>query len=365
MALSFKRAVLFRNLVFSVTYLFGVYLISTTLVSANTNDNSQKDISEQINARHNQGSQPQLITRIDPRYPANEARANLQGWGEFFIIIDEKGKVDDVFLLRSSGRKGFDNSTRKALRKWKYEALPKGEKRTRSNKLQIDFSLANLNRGLSSDFNKAYADINTLIKAGNYTEALQQSNKALKDRNYHQNELTLVNSLIAKLYQQLEQPYQSALAYENVMSWRHTSDIKPDFFVTHARQLLPLYISINQFKKAQELYEWIALESPELASDLQNSMEQVNAMNDAQEAIVNSVFIFERELTYHSLFRSTFTVQNVEGDIDELRLLCHQHTQLLELNTSYVTEPTWGKCYVLAEGDAGTSLQIIESQPST
>jgi protein TonB len=365
MALSSNRAVSFRNLVFFFSGLFGVYLISTTLVNANTSDNGQQDISEQINARHNQGSQPQLITRIDPRYPANEARASLQGWGEFFIIIDEKGNVDDVFLLRSSGRNAFDNSTRKALRKWKYEALPKGEQRTRSNKLQIDFSLQNLQRSLSSDFNKAYADINTLIQAGKYAEALQQSNKALKGKDYHQNELTLFTSLIAKLHLQLGQPYQSALAYEDVMSWRHTSNIKRDFFVTHARELLPIYISINQFKKAQELYEWIALQSPELVSDLQGAMEQVTAMNDAQEAIVNSLFMFDRELAYHSLLRSVFTVQNVQGDIDEIRLLCHQHTQLIELNTSYVTEPTWGKCYVLATGEAGTSMQIIESQSST
>ena len=64
---------------------------------------------------------PALVYRVEPRYPPFAMAANIQGTVILEAIIDERGLVQDVTVLRSQGL--LDKAAVAAVRQWRYSPL--------------------------------------------------------------------------------------------------------------------------------------------------------------------------------------------------------------------------------------------------
>ena len=59
-----------------------------------------------------------FIRLVQPEYPLEARRSRKEGTGVFRLYVDERGKVTDVAVLRSTGDQALDFESVRALRQW-------------------------------------------------------------------------------------------------------------------------------------------------------------------------------------------------------------------------------------------------------
>jgi TonB family protein len=72
---------------------------------------------------------PEVIesSRVIPVYPEEAQRAGLEGLVVLKVVIDERGRVGDVEVMRSVGH-GFDEAAVAAVRQWKFRPATRNGK---------------------------------------------------------------------------------------------------------------------------------------------------------------------------------------------------------------------------------------------
>jgi hypothetical protein len=81
-----------------------------------------------------------------------------------------------------------------------------------------------------------------------------------------------------------------------------------------------------------------------------------------QECLVLDAQINDRGIKKHKLYKNSFAVADIEGELDMLDIRCdHKRTKFTVATDTFWSIPeTWGKCSVLFEGDEDTTFRIIE-----
>lgn len=83
-------------------------------------------------------TQPEVIERIEPKYPVSAARKGTQGFALVRFLIDEQGEVVYAKTQHSFPAGVFDEVSEQALRQWRYQ--PSSGKSIR--RITLDYSLA-------------------------------------------------------------------------------------------------------------------------------------------------------------------------------------------------------------------------------
>jgi protein TonB len=82
--------------------------------------------------------------RVDPVYPAGARRDGEQGTGMFKVLVDEKGRPQDVQVLKSTGFPRLDTAALEAIRKWAFSpAMQNGQAVQSWTRVQVAFQLQN------------------------------------------------------------------------------------------------------------------------------------------------------------------------------------------------------------------------------
>lgn len=84
------------------------------------------------------GNQPEVIERIEPKYPVSAARKGTQGFASVRFLIDEQGEVVYAKTQHSFPAGVFDEVSEQALRQWRYQ--PSSSKSI--GRITLDYSLA-------------------------------------------------------------------------------------------------------------------------------------------------------------------------------------------------------------------------------
>jgi TonB family protein len=59
-----------------------------------------------------------FIRMVQPQYPLEARRSRAEGTGLFRLYVDERGKVTDVAILKSTGQQVLDFESVRALKQW-------------------------------------------------------------------------------------------------------------------------------------------------------------------------------------------------------------------------------------------------------
>jgi protein TonB len=82
--------------------------------------------------------------RVDPVYPASSRRAGEQGTGLFRVLVDQKGRPQDVQVMKSTGFPKLDQAALEAIRKWAFSpAMQNGQAVQSWTRVQVAFQLQN------------------------------------------------------------------------------------------------------------------------------------------------------------------------------------------------------------------------------
>lgn len=83
------------------------------------------------------------LYRLAPKYPMSAARKGKEGWVQLAFTVDEYGFVTEPRILDSKGGSGFEKSSLKSLKNWRY--APKfidGKAVAAESEVQMDFTLS-------------------------------------------------------------------------------------------------------------------------------------------------------------------------------------------------------------------------------
>jgi hypothetical protein len=80
-------------------------------------------------------------------------------------------------------------------------------------------------------------------------------------------------------------------------------------------------------------------------------------------AIAISVMILD-DVWRHDLARRTFSIADVDGDIDAINVECNRRVAELEYapDAEWTLPESWGECSVAVEGDDETTFRFFEFQ---
>ena len=72
---------------------------------------------------------PTPLNQFDPQYPRKALRSGAGGLVEFKFVVDKKGQVSNIQILKEQPRgKGFAKSVKKAAKKWRFKPAMKDGK---------------------------------------------------------------------------------------------------------------------------------------------------------------------------------------------------------------------------------------------
>jgi protein TonB len=82
--------------------------------------------------------------RVDPVYPPVSRRNGEEGTGLFRVLVDERGRPQDVQVLKSSGFPRLDEAAMVAIRKWAFKPAVQNSQPVQSwTRVQVAFKLEN------------------------------------------------------------------------------------------------------------------------------------------------------------------------------------------------------------------------------
>ena len=117
-----------------------------------------------------------------PLFPSREHRRGREGWVLVDFTVSDEGLVEDAKIVDSSGSNAFDEATLKALRKWRYDPVPRKSK----SRVLVNFEFDRTYPVLSKRFVSRYKRVHEAIVTGDLEKA-----QDLVDKMRHDSRLTV------------------------------------------------------------------------------------------------------------------------------------------------------------------------------
>lgn len=310
------------------------------------------------------------IERANPRYPAQAARKGQEGWVRMSYVVDEEGRVKDPVVDDFFGNSAFKKSALSAVKKWKFEPAVKDGEPTQQchQSVQMDFVLGG-RTGASRKFVGAYKDADALFQAGDI-DAAEAALSELKDwdtlNRYENTWLLNLDSQIANKLGDVEREAQSiGRILSSNGSKRDKNMVFDENYVAYSLQRKIILDSqrglfadaLSSFSKLKEM------------DDQQTRIEEITPIIEQIETAIASnqnlevpVTIGENGNWFHTLVRSQFAFNDINGDLDTVEVRCESHREKFTVAEGHVWKipESWGQCRVLVKGDDATKFNLIE-----
>ncbi|WP_299808459.1 M56 family metallopeptidase [uncultured Shewanella sp.] len=95
-------------------------------------------LNQQVQAGAHEHNDIHPLTRVEPKYPIQAAKAHQSGFVQLKFDISPSGAVSNVSVIESSPEAIFDKSAVTALKQWRYKESAKG---LEGAKVQLDFMI--------------------------------------------------------------------------------------------------------------------------------------------------------------------------------------------------------------------------------
>ena len=313
---------------------------------------------------------PIPIKRIPPRYPLAMARAGGEGWVQVSFVIGKDGSVIDPIVEDSSGTRGFETAALRAIKKWQYSpAMVAGEAIEQcQNKVQLDFKLDNEQRGVRRKFRSAYIKAKEAMDADEKLMANEYMAKLRDDKQFNRMESVWFWKLeadFAKVNKDPKAELSNIIRAINTDTDGHLLGANHYLTMLHLR--FALEVQFAKYADALDTFEIIKTQdkSENMVERLQPYATQVAQLLDGVEPIVVAGRIGEKGNWWHTLSRSAFTFNNVQGQVDRLELRCHNKREIYTFSddSTWAIPETWGRCSVMVVGDKNVDFNLLELSP--
>ena len=269
-----------------------------------------------------------------------------------------------------SSNKDFEKPALKAVEKYKYNpAQLDGQNVDSAESVRMFFKIKEHDNKVSREFYRSQkrAKRNILEKSDT-----QSKIRRTLDRLYSSDYLTmysLSHLYLLELLFALEflDKEQQITAAENILAFSEKVDGKEPFLTedqikSYRMNLLQLYIQTGRFGDARSEYFWLSKEIPDAAKPFKKAMKQVYEILRSNQSFSRKIDLTHRGYQLLSLTKRTFTVYDIEGEINALKLRCDRAYGELPFtpNSDFTVPESWGRCDVQVIGAPNTTANFAQ-----
>lgn len=346
------------------------------------------------------------IDRVNPKYPINEARKGKEGWVVLSFIVEPDGSTSNVIIEDSSGSRGFEKESKKAIKKWAYQpAIENGEAIQQcKTTVQLDFRMHRKNQGVTKKFRGLYATFADALNEKDESEITRLGEKLKNYDTYTHSESYFKYTLLAH-YAQYQKNELEELSYLNkAMRFSGASDYfaklrdadfqsvaseglrikkgqdaekilaerKKTYDEAMEKKLYPtlhkklvLELAQNQLSFANETLNKLLLldAAKENHSVYRNQKDELMKIIASENNILVSGVLQEKEFWHHKLLRNTFAFTDIEGALTKIDLRCSNKRHVYSVNeqSQWSIPDAWKDCSIFVYGEDNASFTLIET----
>lgn len=312
-------------------------------------------------------NQAQITKKVQPLYPRFELNKRIDGWAMFSVVVDEDGNVVEPILIDSSGRRNFEVSAKKAVKKMKYKpaTLNGTPVKSSDNKLKVSFVVATKDPGALPGFLSRYRKIRKNIIEGNLDEA-PQAIKDLEDKHTkNRYETAWLHLLKSSYYYQIGNTEKYIRALKRV-AW-YQSEVLPKGVITSG--LINLYNAqvnsslIVDALETAERAERLVKTMPDLSKIIEHRNKLESELNKHPVLVTKGTLLANDQPWWHNLYRKTIGIETLKGKLDRIEFRCSNKIRSFDLNEnsgSFNIPQSWKDCTVFLYGEKGAELELLE-----
>jgi TonB family protein len=307
------------------------------------------------------------IERVSPRFPTQAARNGNEGWVKLSFVVDENGAVVDPVIEDSSGIRGFEKASLRAIKQWQYSpAIRNGEKIEQCrNSVQMDFKLDKETKGGRKRFVREYKNADEALKTDNIVLAEQlitQMGEGKIWNSYEDAWFWMLKSEIAKA--QGQDSAQLSSLKRVVSSNKSSTYVGDQYYIYLLHQKFILEIKASLFSDALETFAQIEQrpDNEKTVSVLEKYATQARQVLKNQDFIVVQGELGSNGDWWHSLSRNRFMFSDIAGTLDTVELRCDNKREKYTVAeyTEWKIPKSWGRCKIMVVGDTQANFNLVE-----
>lgn len=311
------------------------------------------------------------LKRTPPKYPIQAAKNGNEGWVKMSFVVDKEGNVVDPVIEDSSGIRGFEKESLRAIKKWKYSPAIRDGKAIEQcqNSVQMDFMLSKEASGARRKFIYQYKEANEALDSGDLDLTQELVSKMEKGKIWNSYEDAWFWVLKSELNKARNNETGQLRSLRRALSIKHPVKGSNKFYSNE------LHLSLLQEKFVLEIKASLlsdALKTYALINQLPDNEDTVSRLQkyalDAKNVITESPYIsVSAEIQksgnwWHRLSRNRFSFADIQGELDSVELRCDNKREIYTVASDSVWNipQSWGRCSMMVIGDPQATFSLLE-----
>lgn len=307
-------------------------------------------------------------TKWDVSYPGQAITTNRSGAVELVYMVDISGKPTEI-VVSSYTNEMFIKNAIKAVKKYRFTpASLNGEPVPSFGRKVFRFSGRLLNSKTFKQFNKYYqlfseelskpeSDPVLLQKHLDRMAGMRQANPTM------QAILNNAKMVYAKDYLTLDEKIEVS----TVAHIYRLGRLGKSRALAVRRQLISQLVEAGRYADAAEkIKPWRSYSSPSKVNGnrgkFAQTLDEIAELERSEKSFSNAFTVNERGYALRNLLKKRFTIDQVDGQVDELVFRCETkfYRMKFNLDQDYQVPNGWGYCNLQISGKAGTKGRLIE-----
>jgi len=312
------------------------------------------------------------VEREPPDYPVKALKDRIEGWVVVSMVVNPEGGTEDITILETSIDRYFEKAAIKAVEKWTYEpATRNGVPVTQAkNTARLTFKILD-SWGVSKFFHKRYKKAQKAVQDGDLETAKQIIDQLDKREQKRLAEVSFLDLLKAQ-YWQKSGDLVAALKHHKRALVFADEVFQPGTHIQLLRAAILLSIQQQEYASVLARHEKLLEVAGKTEPDdpINKYVMQVRQFLQSDSPYPSNGTITQPcpscetlvPFWRHVLVRNQFSIQEVDGEVSELKLFCGlQYISLAYVaETVWTVNKEWGDCDLHVLGTDGTTFTLIE-----
>lgn len=305
-----------------------------------------------------------------PKYPISALRRHIEGWVVVRFSVLEDGTTADIEVVDTNVEDLFEEAAIRAASAWTYRpATRDGKPTTQYNKsARLLFIVKGLENTVSKQFQNSYKKALTSIKDGDLATAKDFIGKLDANEQRLLAEVCYLDVLKARYF---EKEGDKKKANRHVERALVIADdvVSKNVYVYLLKRSAVNNGLLNNYQKSLKRYLTLLEVDSQLAADdpIHDFAKRVKQELNGDNYITSSGKLADCNHCKspgwrRQLNRNRFSIDQVVGTLNEIKIVCQSGTVSLTYNpdTVWSINKKWGECFVRVYGKAGTTLRLLE-----
>ena len=308
---------------------------------------------------------PSSIELQSPVYPRSRQVLGKEGWVNLNFMIGPAGNPYEVVVTDSTGDNEFEKAAIRAVGHSTFEpAQFNGEPVDAGYSLKVTFALDG-KAGASPAFVRDYRKLMKAIDASKRDKAdklVSRLESKAADNLYEDAYLHVAKFVY---FERWGDKFEQLDSLERAVAYEKGSRYLPEGLYRRVMfSLLRLRIQTQNYAGALSTYRILTRQDLEenVLADLRSTAEQISALRSEGEPYSVPGKISDNYFWHFPLFRSKFSVLDVNGAIAEVKLRCDSRYVFFrfEENVEYNVSENSGRCTLQLLGDPETTFKLLQ-----